>query len=50
MAEQFQWVAAHRSEASAQALRGREFVIREWSREKAFRDLAGTFQKVTGGR
>ena len=33
MAEQLLWVAAHRDEARAQALRGREYVVREWNRD-----------------
>jgi glycosyltransferase involved in cell wall biosynthesis len=39
MCEQLLWVAAHRDEARAQALRGRDFVVREWNRGKAFTDL-----------
>jgi glycosyltransferase involved in cell wall biosynthesis len=40
MAEAFLWIAARPGEARAQAMRGREMVEREWSREKAFADLA----------
>jgi glycosyltransferase involved in cell wall biosynthesis len=40
MAEEFLWVATHREEAVAQALRGRDYVCREWSRERAFTSLA----------
>lgn len=40
MAEQFLWISTHREEAGAQALRGREYVCREWSRERAFTSLA----------
>jgi glycosyltransferase involved in cell wall biosynthesis len=36
MAHQLAWIACHPSEAREQALRGREYVIREWSRDKAF--------------
>ena len=38
-AEQLAWVAANPEEARAQALRGREFVAREWNRHLAFYDL-----------
>jgi glycosyltransferase involved in cell wall biosynthesis len=40
MAEQFLWISTHRDEARAQALKGREHVIREWERKKAFAHLA----------
>jgi hypothetical protein len=40
MAEEFLWVSTHREEAVAQALHGREYVCREWSRERAFASLA----------
>jgi hypothetical protein len=46
MAEQFLWIAEHRGEARDQALRGRAMVEREWTREKAFRDLARVFDEV----
>jgi glycosyltransferase involved in cell wall biosynthesis len=39
MADAFLWVAEHPAEARAQAMRGRELVQREWSRDKAFDDL-----------
>jgi glycosyltransferase involved in cell wall biosynthesis len=39
MANEFLWIAAHRAEARAQAARGREFVEREWSRQRAFSSL-----------
>jgi hypothetical protein len=38
-AEQIAWIAAHTDEARAQALRGREFVARQWNRDLAFADL-----------
>ena len=47
MCEQFLWVAANREQARAQALEGREYVIREWNREKAFSDLADVFHQVS---
>jgi D-inositol-3-phosphate glycosyltransferase len=46
MAEQFLWIAANRVEARAQALRGREYVIREWRSEKAFADLRSLFDNL----
>ena len=39
MAEQLLWIAAHPDEARAQALQGREYIVREWNRAKAFADL-----------
>jgi glycosyltransferase involved in cell wall biosynthesis len=47
MADQLLWIAQHRDEARAQALRGREMVIRTWSRTQAFSDLARTIDAVT---
>jgi glycosyltransferase involved in cell wall biosynthesis len=38
-AEELAWVAANPSEAQAQALRGRELVVREWNRHLAFSGL-----------
>jgi len=50
MAEQFWWISTHREEAVAQALRGREYVQREWSRERAFQELADVlFSAASGG-
>ena len=46
MSEQFLWIAAHPEEARAQALKGREYVVREWNREKAFADLSAVFDQV----
>jgi len=48
MAEQLLWIAAHRDEARAQALAGREYVVREWSRAKAFGDLRRVLEEVAG--
>jgi glycosyltransferase involved in cell wall biosynthesis len=39
MAEQIFWVARNRAKASAEAMQGRNYVIREWNRQKAFADL-----------
>src|SRR5579871_693413 len=36
MCDQFLWIDRHREEARAEALRAREWVIREWSRKRAF--------------
>jgi D-inositol-3-phosphate glycosyltransferase len=49
MALEFVWIARHREEARAQALQGREMVRREWSREKAFGDLARILNDVASG-
>jgi len=46
MADEFLRVAAHREEARRQALDGRAFVKREWSRSKAFGDLANILASV----
>jgi glycosyltransferase involved in cell wall biosynthesis len=46
MCEQFLWVAANGDQARSQALEGREFVIREWDRRKAFAGLQAVFQEV----
>lgn len=46
MAEELLWIAAHPQEARAQALRGREYVCREWSRRKAFDHLKAVLEAV----
>jgi glycosyltransferase involved in cell wall biosynthesis len=46
MGEEFLWVAAHRAEAREQALEGREYVLREWNRHKAFADLRSVLEAV----
>ena len=46
MAREFLWISTHPEEASAQALRGRDFVVREWSRDRAFRTLAGQLEQA----
>lgn len=48
MAREILWVSEHREEARAQALDGRTMVERDWSRRKAFDDLARVFERVTG--
>jgi glycosyltransferase involved in cell wall biosynthesis len=46
MCEAFLWIAAHPREAREQALGGREYVAREWSRQKAFLDLASSIDET----
>jgi glycosyltransferase involved in cell wall biosynthesis len=46
MAEQFLWIAKNRDEARSQAMAGRDFVVREWNRGKAFSDLAAILSEV----
>jgi glycosyltransferase involved in cell wall biosynthesis len=50
MAEQFLWVAAHPEEARAQALRGREYVVEEWDRGRAFAELRVALESAAGRR
>jgi glycosyltransferase involved in cell wall biosynthesis len=51
MADAIMWAAQHRADAVAQAKRGREYVIANWRREKAFGDLKTTLEKsVVGSR
>jgi glycosyltransferase involved in cell wall biosynthesis len=50
MSNEFLWIAAHQKEARDQALRGREYVIREWNSKKAFSDLSAVFQEVVRSR
>ena len=49
MADAFLAIAASQDAARAQARSGREYVCREWSREKAFADLALVFESVANG-
>lgn len=49
MAEEFLWIAANREEAYEQAMRGREYVCRHWSRQKAFGDLLSVLREVAAG-
>jgi D-inositol-3-phosphate glycosyltransferase len=46
MAKELLWVAAHPAEARAQALRGREYVVRQWDSRKAFTDLKRVLDEV----
>jgi glycosyltransferase involved in cell wall biosynthesis len=47
MAKELRWVASHREESRAQALHGRNLVIREWSRLLAFRCLGRVLAEVS---
>ncbi len=47
MADELLWIARNPSAARDQALRGREYVVREWERTKAFADLRGILEDVT---
>jgi glycosyltransferase involved in cell wall biosynthesis len=46
MAKEFLWVAAHPEEAARQALKGRDYVLREWDRSKAFAELQRVLKAV----
>ena len=48
MAREFLWIAGNRDAAGAQAMKGREYVLREWRREKAFADLLAVLEAVSG--
>jgi hypothetical protein len=48
MADALMWIAANPTEARTQATRGRDYVIREWNRAKAFSDLLGIIEEVAG--
>jgi glycosyltransferase involved in cell wall biosynthesis len=50
MADAIAWVARHPSDARAQALKGREYVLAEWRREKVFGDLKALLERVAAGR
>jgi len=50
MAQEFCWIAANPEAAREQALRGRDYVIGNWRREKAFADLASSLQSVVRER
>ncbi|QOV90626.1 glycosyltransferase family 4 protein [Humisphaera borealis] len=50
MAAEFLWIASHPEEARSQALRAREtYIVPDWERSKAFRDL-GEILVAAGGR
>jgi glycosyltransferase involved in cell wall biosynthesis len=46
MADAILWAARHRDEAVAQAKKGREYVIANWRREKAFGDLKDVLERA----
>jgi len=48
MADEILWIAGHRSEAAAQAMKGREYVVANWRREKAFGDLRNVLEEAAG--
>jgi D-inositol-3-phosphate glycosyltransferase len=50
MAREFLWIAANPDEARAQAMRGREMILGNWSREKAFGDLRQVLLEVVAER
>jgi glycosyltransferase involved in cell wall biosynthesis len=46
MADAILWIAEHRSDAAAQAMRGRDYVVTNWRREKAFGDLKTALEEA----
>jgi hypothetical protein len=46
MAAEILWLARNGQAARAQALEGREFIVREWSRERAFAELSNVLRDV----
>ncbi len=46
LADALVWIASHPDEAREQALRGRDYVVREWERSKAFGDLEALLRSV----
>lgn len=50
MSEAFLKIAADPQAARQQALRGREYVAREWNRAKAFQELRGILDQTVAGR
>jgi len=50
MADAFLWIAANPDAAREQAMRGRDLILREWSREKAFGDLAELIDELARAR
>lgn len=47
MAYELLWIAGNRDAARAQAMKGRDYVVREWRREKAFSDLLEVLRCVS---
>jgi glycosyltransferase involved in cell wall biosynthesis len=50
MAKELLWVASNPMEARTQALSGRDYVIREWNRQKVFGDLGCILEEVSDSR
>ena len=50
MAEELHWIAANPALARDQALRGRDYVVSEWDRAKAFADLRQIFAAIAAER
>ncbi len=46
MARELLWIAGNRDAAREQAMTGRDYVLREWRREKAFGDLLALLRSV----
>ena len=46
MARELLWIGGNRDAAVAQAMKGREYILREWRREKAFADLLTVLRSV----
>ena len=46
MARELLWIAGNRDAGVAQAMKGRDYVLREWRREKAFADLLEVLRSV----
>ncbi len=50
MSHELLWIAQNPALARARALRGREFVAREWNRDKAFNDLRDSLESIARRR
>lgn len=50
MARELLWIARNRDAAVTQAMNGRDFILREWGREKAFGDLLVVLRSVSAIR
>ena len=46
MAKELLWISQNREAARSQALAGRQFVVREWDRQRAFAELATVLETV----
>jgi glycosyltransferase involved in cell wall biosynthesis len=45
-ADELLWIAAHPSEARAEALRARQYVVDQWDRRKTFADLLAILEST----